>query len=95
MGLIYSQNTFFCTGQLEASDRPRPLDFDPEKHKVLNSELKYLYTAITRARVNVWIFDESQEARGPVFEYVRALKLVQSIMPGEEMEEIDDGKHHI
>ena len=68
------------------------MDFDPEKHKVLNSELKFLYTAITRARVNVWIFDENQEARAPAFEYFRALKLVQSIVPGEEMEELDDGR---
>ena len=58
----------------------------------MNSELKYLYTAITRARVNVWMFDESAEARGPMFEYFRTLGLVQSILPGEEMEEIKDGE---
>ena len=79
-------------GQLDSENRPRPLNFDPEKHKVLNSELKYLYTAITRARVNVWMFDESAEARGPMFEYFRTLGLVQSILPGEEMEEIKDGE---
>ena len=57
----------------------RPLEFDPEKHKVLNSEFKYLYTAITRARVNVWFFDEDKEARAPVFEYFRRLGLVQVV----------------
>ena len=56
----------------------RPLQFDPEKHKVLNSELKYLYTAITRARVNVWFFDEDEETRAPVFEYFQKLGLVKS-----------------
>ena len=54
----------------------RPLEFNPEKHKVLNSEFKFLYTAITRARVNVWFFDEDEEARAPVFEYFQRLKLV-------------------
>ena len=57
----------------------RPLEFDPEKHKVLNSEFKYLYTAITRARVNVWFFDEDKEARTPMFEYFRRLGLVKVV----------------
>ena len=57
----------------------RPLEFNPEKHKVLNSEFKYLYTAITRARVNVWFFDEDEEARAPVFEYFCRLKLVNVV----------------
>ncbi|XP_022085705.1 TPR and ankyrin repeat-containing protein 1-like isoform X3 [Acanthaster planci] len=48
--------------------RPHGLDFSPDKHKVLNSELKYLYTAITRARNEVWIFDEDRTKRAPMFE---------------------------
>ena len=64
----------------------RPLQFDPEKHKVLNSEFKYLYTAITRARVNVWFFDEDEENRAPVFEYFQKLGLVKvvSLLENEE-----------
>jgi len=46
---------------------------------VLNSELKYLYTALTRARVNVWIFDEDANARAPMFEYFRACHLVEVV----------------
>ena len=57
----------------------RPLEFNAEKHKVLNSEFKFLYTAITRARVNVWFFDEDEEARAPVFEYFHRLKLVNVV----------------
>ena len=57
----------------------RPLEFNPEKHKVLNSEFKYLYTAITRARVNVWFFDEDKDARAPVFEYFSRLNLVKVV----------------
>lgn len=59
--------------------KARPLEFQPEKHKVLNSEFKYLYTAITRARVNVWFFDEDEESRSPMFEYFRRLNLVRAI----------------
>ncbi|XP_038048876.1 TPR and ankyrin repeat-containing protein 1-like [Patiria miniata] len=66
---------------LTGTVRPRPLKFNPDEHKVLNSELKYLYTAITRARVNVWIFDEDETKRAPMFELFRCLKLVKGIGP--------------
>ena len=56
--------------QVDKSDcKARPLEFNPDQHKILVSEFKYLYTALTRARVNVWLFDESEEARAPMFEY--------------------------
>ena len=64
--------------------------FDPERHKLLNSELKYLYTALTRARVTVWLFDEDQVARAPMFEYFRAKGLVQCLSP-EEMGDMQLG----
>lgn len=66
--------------------KSRPLDFNYEKHKVLNSELKFLYTAITRARVNVWFFDEDEENRQPVFEYFQRLNLVRAITLDEQAE---------
>ncbi|RUS73231.1 hypothetical protein EGW08_019003, partial [Elysia chlorotica] len=68
---------------LELANRPRPLNFDPDQHKILNSELKQLYTAITRARVNVWIFDRDPQSRGPMFEYFKARKLVQCVQAKE------------
>ena len=80
-----SGNVSSSTGLAEITEesvtvqKTRPLEFDPDKHKVLNSEFKYLYTAITRARVNVWFFDEDREARAPVFEYFRRLGLVQVV----------------
>lgn len=64
---------------LQQKDRPRALTFDPNQHKVLNSELKHLYTAVTRARVNVWIFDEDMDKRAPMFEYFKARHLVKAI----------------
>lgn len=69
----------FVPDVLKLGDRPRPLAFDPNQHKVLNSELKHLYTAVTRARVNVWIFDEDQDKRAPMFEYFKARKLTRNI----------------
>lgn len=71
------------TDVLHQSGRPRPLHFDPNQHKILNSELKQLYTALTRARVNVWIFDEDEESRKPMFEYFKALNLVRFIAIGD------------
>ncbi|KAH9510298.1 hypothetical protein Btru_042705 [Bulinus truncatus] len=59
--------------------RPRALEFDSRQHKLLDTELKQLYTAVTRARVNVWIFDEDPVKRAPMFEYFKALKLVQDM----------------
>ncbi|KAG5460115.1 MAG: hypothetical protein BJ554DRAFT_7879, partial [Olpidium bornovanus] len=47
----------------------RPLEFDPSKHSLLESELKHLYTAVTRARVNLWVYDESVENSAPAFDY--------------------------
>ncbi|XP_022800232.1 TPR and ankyrin repeat-containing protein 1-like isoform X2 [Stylophora pistillata] len=67
----------------------RPLDFDSDRHKVLNSEFKFLYTAITRARVNVWFFDEEEEARAPVFEYFQKRGLVRVIRMSGEANETD------
>ncbi|KAL8569952.1 hypothetical protein ACOMHN_056384 [Nucella lapillus] len=64
---------------LQQVGRPRPLNFDPNLHKILNSELKHLYTAVTRARVNVWIFDQASEKRAPMFEYFKARKLVKFV----------------
>lgn len=82
------------TGLIELTDNDlvtstRPLEFDADKHKVLNSEFKFLYTAITRARVNVWFFDEDEEARAPVFEYFQKRRLVRVIRMSGKVHETD------
>lgn len=46
---------------------------------MLNGELKQLYTAITRARVNLWIFDENHEKRAPAFDYFVRGNFVQVV----------------
>ena len=38
------------------------LNADPHKHRVIESELKRLYVAITRARHSIWLWDPSNIA---------------------------------
>ena len=61
---------------LPGVERCRTLPFDPDQHKVLSAELKFLYTAITRARTQLWIADVDVSRRGPVFEYWTSRNLV-------------------
>lgn len=68
---------FIITGDISTNLYPRPLEFDPRKHKILNTELQRLYTAVTRARTNVWIFDEDEECRLPMFDYFIKRNLVE------------------
>ena len=68
----------------ELEFKSRPLEFDSNKHKILNSELKQLYTALTRARVNVWIYDEDLENRAPVFDYFIRRGLVELVRLGDD-----------
>ncbi|KAM6449662.1 TPR and ankyrin repeat-containing protein 1 isoform 2-T2 [Liasis olivaceus] len=56
---------------------------NPEMYKMLNGELKQLYTAITRARVNLWIFDENSDRRAPAFQYFIKRELVQVVKKDE------------
>ena len=60
--------------------KTHPLLFDPNKHKILISELKMLYTAVTRARAKVWFFEEDEEAHRPVFEYFKLLGLAEEMI---------------
>jgi hypothetical protein len=45
----------------------RALHFEEGKYSLLESELKALYCAVTRARINVWFCDFDKEKRDPVF----------------------------
>ena len=59
--------------------KPRPLMFDEQHHKSLSAELKYLYTAITRAKCNLWIYDSDEKNRLPMFDYWHRRGLVKII----------------
>lgn len=52
--------------------------------QMLNGELKQLYTAITRARVNLWIFDEDNDKRAPAFKYFIKREFVQVVKADEK-----------
>ena len=61
----------------EVMQKPRPLkQFKETEHKVLNAELKFLYTAITRAKCNLWIYDSDPVKRAPMFYYFQKRDLV-------------------
>ncbi|KAI9335261.1 hypothetical protein BDR26DRAFT_866012 [Obelidium mucronatum] len=49
---------------------------EAEKHHFLATELKILYTAITRARSRLWIWDEDVAKRMPMFRLWESKKLV-------------------
>ena len=67
---LVSQNSDF-------ENKPRPLKFDERYHKSLSAELKYLYTAITRAKCNLWIYDSDEMNRLPMFDYWQRRGLVK------------------
>ncbi|KFQ17189.1 TPR and ankyrin repeat-containing protein 1, partial [Merops nubicus] len=58
-------------------------------YKMLNGELKQLYTAVTRARVNLWIFDEDRDKRAPAFQYFIKREFVQ-VVKADEKKDLDD-----
>ena len=63
------------------SGQPRSVSFDPALHKSLNSELKYLYTAITRAKCNLWIYDADMKNRLPMLDYWHKRNAVKVVTP--------------
>ncbi|NWU99885.1 TRNK1 protein, partial [Upupa epops] len=63
--------------------------FNVYMYKMLNGELKQLYTAVTRARVNLWIFDEDRDKRAPAFTYFIKRQLVQ-VVKADEKQDLDD-----
>ncbi|XP_042328665.1 TPR and ankyrin repeat-containing protein 1 isoform X2 [Sceloporus undulatus] len=72
--------------EVDDTQRKHPL-LNPEMYKMLNGELKQLYTAITRARVNLWIFDENSERRAPAFQYFIKQELVHVVRTNEVLDD--------
>lgn len=77
--LVKKDSTFFT--------KPRSLEFNKNHHKSLNSELKYLYTATTRAKCNLWIYDSNKEKRLPIFHYWEQKDLVKIIRVSDNTED--------
>ncbi|MEW5318036.1 MAG: hypothetical protein WDW38_009289 [Sanguina aurantia] len=57
----------------------RELAFDAEKHLLLAEELKHLYTAITRAKNNVVIFDSNEAKRQPFYNLLQRRGLARTV----------------
>eukprot|EP00741_Cyanophora_paradoxa_P016636 tig00000198_g16065.t1 len=53
--------------------------FDPHKHRLVATELKHLYTAITRAKRAVWLYDEDRAVRRPIFDLFASVGVAQSL----------------
>ncbi|KAI3900086.1 hypothetical protein MKW98_000986, partial [Papaver atlanticum] len=51
--------------------------FCSAKHKILCSELKQLYVALTRARQRLWIYENTDKFSMPIFDYWKKLGVVQ------------------
>ncbi|KFQ26340.1 TPR and ankyrin repeat-containing protein 1, partial [Mesitornis unicolor] len=73
----------------DATGMQKRTPFNVEMYKMLNGELKQLYTAITRARVNLWIFDEDRDKRAPAFKYFIKREFVK-VVKADEKKDLDD-----
>ena len=63
-------------------------ELNPQEHRQLLDDLRYLYTAITRARKNVWIYDEDRAKREPAFELFKHKGLVRLVKDIEHEEKL-------
>ena len=70
----------------------RPLEFDEALHRTLNAELKYLYTAVTRAKCNLWIYDSQTSKHSPIYFLLIKLGLVQTFSLNEQNKDQDVDK---
>jgi len=57
----------------------RALEFSDREHQILCEELKHLYTAVTRARVRVVIYDSDERKRAPMFHFLLSAGLVEAV----------------
>ncbi|KZP30395.1 P-loop containing nucleoside triphosphate hydrolase protein [Athelia psychrophila] len=68
---------------LESCDFSEPLPvFDNARHASICSEMKFLYVAITRARQNVWILDDSLKGE-PMRMLWKKKELIDTCVPGD------------
>jgi len=57
----------------------RALEFSDREHQILCEELKHFYTAVTRARVRVVIYDSDERKRAPMFHFLLSAGLVEAV----------------
>ncbi|XP_026433956.1 uncharacterized protein LOC113331459 [Papaver somniferum] len=64
-------------GVLHCTEQKSFPSFCSAKHKILCSELKQLYVALTRARQRLWIYENADKFSMPIFDYWKKLGVVQ------------------
>ncbi|KAI3854721.1 hypothetical protein MKW92_008051 [Papaver armeniacum] len=64
-------------GLLRCAEHKSFPSFCSAKHKILCSELKQLYVALTRARQRLWIYENADKFSMPIFDYWKKLGVVQ------------------
>ena len=56
-----------------------PSEIKEEHHKTLCSELKYLYTVITRAKSHLWIYESSSPSDLPMLDYWHRRGVIKAV----------------
>ncbi|KAI3905568.1 hypothetical protein MKX01_036477 [Papaver californicum] len=56
--------------------------FSEGKHKILCSELRQLYVAITRTKQRLWVYENIGEFSNPIFDYWKKLQVMQLFNEG-------------
>ncbi|RZC49987.1 hypothetical protein C5167_018418 [Papaver somniferum] len=64
-------------GLLHCAEHKSFPSFCSPEHKILCSELKQLYVALTRARQRLWIYENTDNFSMPMFDYWKKLGVVQ------------------
>ncbi len=58
----------------------RELEFSHEKHKILETEMKILYTAITRAKGKIFIVETDKKMSSPMFNYFEIRNVANKVL---------------
>ena len=75
----FAYKTSLKSSDLTLESKLCPLEFDECFHKPMNSELKYLYTTITQAKYNLWIYDSSESPPNLIKEYIQAISISKQV----------------
>ena len=85
-------DTDFATELLQGAPRPlRPGEFENHRSAYgrILEELKQLYTAFTRARVSLFMYDSDEEKRLPMFHLLLTQQLVKRVSMSSVQEELE------
>ena len=67
-----------------------PIVFDETHHKSFCTELKMLYTIVTRAKRHIWIYEDSLPKDLPILDYWYKRNLVKVVLKPDDLDKGDD-----